>query len=66
MADDILEMMVAVSSRCCYGMLPFEFSIPSVGFVRHCRWQTFCTFDNVRITKMAVGKQEVVLTLIWN
>jgi hypothetical protein len=46
-------------------MFPWEFPILFTRYVQHCRWQTFCTFD-IRKPKMAVGKPEVVTTLVWN
>jgi hypothetical protein len=50
-AGNILEIKVAVHSRYHYSMFPFEFSIRSTRYVRHCSSQTFCTFDDVRITR---------------
>jgi hypothetical protein len=64
MAGEIPEIKVAVRSRSYSGMFPFEFSIIFIRFVRHCRWQTICTFDDVRITKVADGKTEMVITLV--
>ncbi len=66
MANNIPEIKVAVRFRCYYGTFPLEFSILFMRYVWQYRCRTFCTFDDVRITKMAVGKPEVVITLVWN
>jgi hypothetical protein len=58
MVDKISEITAAVRSRSYYGMFPLKFSIHFMRYVRHCRWQIFCIFDDVRITKMAVRQPE--------
>jgi hypothetical protein len=58
MEGNIPEIKETVRSRCYYGMFPFEFSIYSMRYVRHCLWQTFCTFDDARITKVAEASRK--------
>jgi hypothetical protein len=64
MVDNIPEINVAMPFRCHCCMFPLELSIRFMSYVRHYRWQTFCTFDDVRKTEMAVCNPEVVITFV--
>jgi hypothetical protein len=54
MADNTRRIMVAVRSLCYYGMLPFEFSIRFMRYVRHCHWQAFWACDSAFETEPVI------------